>query len=368
MLPPNEGFSPEAVGAIGLLVHRLVRAGAEGTVVGAPTAYPPFAGVPFVPATPGFGLSRGARYVAGVARVLRRLRPTLIEVHNRPEVALRLADRFPSVPVLLWLNNDPQTMRRARSVAERALLLRRMALVVTASDWIRRRLLEGVAGQATVLPNCIDLPVPGPESREKLIVFAGRVVADKGVDRFVAACAAVLPGSGWRAQIVGADRFSPNAADTPFVRDLRPLAAAAGVEMSGHRPHADVMSAMQRAAIVAVPSRWEEPFGLAALEAMACGAALVCSPRGGLPEVAGGCALYADPDAPGALEAAFANLMADDAERARLGAAGRARAEMFTATRAVAALRIIRRSLLPLPLGEGRGEGHDMPGPELRRV
>ena len=52
---------------------------------------------------------------------------------------------------------------------------------------------------------------------------------------------------------------------------------------------------MARAAIVVVPSRWSEPFGLTALEALACGAALLCSPRGGLPEVYGQAAQRIDP-------------------------------------------------------------------------
>lgn len=350
VLPPNEGFAPGAVGAIGLLVHRLVRAGAEGAVVGAPTATVPFPGVQFLPAPPGLGLSRAARYVAGVARVLRLLKPALIEVHNRPEVALGLARRFPGVPVVLWLNNDPQGMRRARSPAERAHLLARMARVVTASDWIRRRLLDGVAAPArpsVVLPNCMDLPDLPDGPRDPAFVFAGRVVADKGVDSFVAACAEVLPRlPGWRASIIGADRFSPSSPDTPFLRGLRPAAAAASVSMLGYRPHADVMAAMMRAAIVAVPSRWEEPFGLSALEALACGAALVCSSRGGLPEVAGEAALYADPDVPGDLAAAMLRLAEDAALRGRLSVAGRARAATFSADRAAAALLALRREIL----------------------
>jgi len=350
VLPPNEGFAPGAVGAIGLLVHRLVRAGAAGVVVGAPMDTVPFPGVQFVSAPPGFGLSRTARYVAGVARVLRRLGPALIEVHNRPEVALGLARRFPGVPVVLWLNNDPQGMRRARSPAERTHLLARMARVVTASDWIRRRLLDGVAAPdraPVVLPNCIDLPDLAAGPRDLAFVFAGRVVADKGVDSFVSACAAVLPRlPGWRASIIGADRFSPTSPETPFLRTLRPAAAAAGVAMLGYRPHGDVMAAMLRAAVVAVPSRWEEPFGLSALEALACGAALVCSPRGGLPEVAGDAALYADPEKPGELAAAMLRLAEDAGLRERLSAAGRARAVGFSAGRAAAALLALRQEIL----------------------
>lgn len=350
MLPPREGFSEDSVGAIGLLVRRLVRAGARGIVVGQPTRGAPFADVEFRPAQMGWGLNGLARYAAGVSRTLRGIDPGLIEVHNRPAVALRIARRFPATPVLLWLNNDPQGMRDARTRAERTELLTRLARVITASEWLRGRLLDGAVAPAgrepIVLPNCIDLPPPPNAEREKLILFAGRVVRDKGVDSFVQACADALPElPGWRAEILGADRFSPDSPETAFTRALRPKAEAAQVAMRGYQPYPAVLDAMSRASIVAVPSRWHEPFGLAALEAMASGAALVCSSRGGLLEVAGRAALYADPDEPGALARAFLDLAGDGPRRTALAAAGRRRAEGFGAEAAARRLLALRREI-----------------------
>ncbi len=347
VLPPKEGFSPAAVGAIGLLVHRLVRAGADGVVLGRACAAP-FADVRFEAVRPGWGFSRAARYASGVARAVRRIAPALIEVHNWPEVALRLCGG--GWPVTLILNNDPQTMRGARNPAQRGLLLRRLAGVATSSEWLSGRMLDGVAAPArgvTVLHNCIDVPAPAPPDRDRLILFAGRMVADKGADTFVAACARALPAlPGWRAEMIGADRFRPDSPDTPFLRALRPAAAAAGVVLCGHQPNDVVLAAMRRAAIVAVPSRWPEPFGLVALEAMACGAALVFAPRGGLPEVAGDAGLGADPDDAGAWAAAFTALAQDGARRAALAAAGRARAERFAAPEAAARLLAWRQAVL----------------------
>lgn len=347
VLPPKEGFSPQAVGAIGLLVHRVVQAGAPGIVLGRPTTGMPFADVPFMPVSPGWGLSSVSRYAAGMAQALRRLRPALIEVHNRPEVALYLLRL--GVPVSLFLHNDPVPMHGARTAADRATLLARLARVVTVSAWLRDRLLLGIERPArppVVLPNCIDAVVPAAGPRDHLILFAGRIVADKGADLFVDACARVLPSlPGWRAAMIGADRFGPHSKDTPFLRALRPRAAAAGVAMLGHLPHGQVLAAMRRAAIVCVPSRWNEAFGMTALEAMACGAPLICSPRGGLPEVAGDAALYAEPD-PAALASAIAALARDPARRAALSQAGLARAAQFAAPDAARALVRLRQDIL----------------------
>ena len=172
-------------------------------------------------------------------------------------------------------------------------------------------------------------------------------MADKGADSFVRACAAVLPHlPGWRAEMIGADRFTPDSPNTPFLGALRPEAAAAGITLRGYQPHGEVMAAMNRAAIAVVPSRWEEPFGLAALEALVSGAALLCSRRGGLPEVAGDACLYIDPERPADIAAALSALANDPARRESLARAGWVRARLFSADEAVASYRAVRSELL----------------------
>ena len=163
-----------------------------------------------------------------------------------------------------------------------------------------------------------------------MVLFAGRVVAEKGPDAFVTACAAALPHlPAWRAMVIGADRFRPDSPETAFAMQIRAAAAHARVDIAGYRDHPEVLEAMAKAAIVVVPSRWPEPFGLVAVEAMASGAALICSPRGGLPEVGGDVAVYADPDDPAAIATAIRTLAKDEVRRAELAVAGRERAKLF---------------------------------------
>jgi glycosyltransferase involved in cell wall biosynthesis len=281
---------------------------------------------------------------------LRRTAPALIEVHNRPEIALRLARRFPAIPVTLLLNNDPQEMRATRAPPERANVLRQLAQVMTSSSYLRDRFLEGT-GAATssvaVLPNCIDLRALPVREKEDLILFAGRVVAEKGTDVFAAACAAALPQlPGWRAEIIGADRSREGGADTEFMRGVRATAEAAGIGMPGYRDYPAVLDAMARAAIVVVPSRWAEPFGLTALEALGAGATLVVSRRGGLPEIGGDAAVYIDPEDAGSLASTLVALARDPARRGVLGEAGRQRARLFDAPVIAAQLAALRRDVL----------------------
>jgi glycosyltransferase involved in cell wall biosynthesis len=352
ILPPREMFSPLATGAIGLLVHQLARAVPGAVVYGMPAAAP-FADVAFEPvALPWLPLRQVERYAAGLVRALRRRMPGLIEVHNRPDLAMHLARRFPKIPVVLFLHNDPQGMRRARTEVERLALLEAVALVAPVSGYLASRLPK--AGNVTVFPNFIDLAGIPEASRDAVILFAGRVVADKGADSFVDACARALPKlPGWRAVMVGADRFGADSPETPFLAGLRPRAAAAGVELLGWLPHQQVLEAMARASLIVVPSRWPEPFGLTALEAMACGTALLCAPSGGLAEVTAGVAVPIDPEDPAGIAAEMVRLAWDPAARADLGDRGRARAERFDLPEAAARLVALRRSVLEGSKGWG---------------
>ncbi len=358
VLPPNEGFSPEAVGAIGLMVQRLgadPRATFRTVVIGPALKHPPFAAPCFQEAQPSPWplASRTTRYVWGVENRLRQLRPRLIEVHNRPLIALALARSFPEAATVLVLHNDPQAMRGTASAAGRA-RLRRLTRVVTVSSYVSERLTDGVTDWSPppfVQANCIDLaalppPLP-PGHRDPMILFAGRLVPEKGADSFIAACARALPSlPGWRAEIIGARRLRPDDASGAYSNAVQRAAATAGVRMTGHRPHDEVLTAMSRAALVVVPSRWPEPFGLTALEALASGAALICSPRGNLPELVRNAAVLVDPDDIGALADVILALARDVPRRTALGVVGRRRAQAFDIKVGAAALDRLRREIL----------------------
>ena len=369
VLPHREAFGPSAAGAVAMVVRRLAAGPSryKALVVGPPFQGPGFPGIPFLPARrlAWLPLTQTQQYAAAVAQVLATLPPGLIEVHNKPDVALWLARLFPRRRVSLFLHNDPRTMRGARSPRARLHLLDRLARVVTVSDFLRRALLDGLArapGRAPlVIHNALDLAeVPAglpPSEREKVILFVGRVVPDKGPDLFIAACAKTIPVlPGWRAEMIGADGFSAGAPDTGFIRGLRPVAAAAGVVLHGARPHAEVLRAMARAAIVVVPSRWEEPFGLTALEAMACGAVLVCSGRGGLSEVAGDAGLLVDPEDSGGFAQALLRLARDAGLRASLSNAGLQRVrDHFSVVDVIAKLDGLRDGLIGQAMAAGCG-------------
>jgi len=91
---------------------------------------------------------------------------------------------------------------------------------------------------------------------------------------------------------------------------------------------ADLPALYSGAEVFAFPSRYEG-FGLPPLEAMACGAPVLCCNTSSLPEVVGDAAVRVAPTAE-ALAAGLARLLGDDALRTRLRAAGPQRAAQFS--------------------------------------
>jgi glycosyltransferase involved in cell wall biosynthesis len=103
----------------------------------------------------------------------------------------------------------------------------------------------------------------------------------------------------------------------------------AHVRMPGFIPRVDLVALYRAAAAVVYPSL-TEGFGLPVLEAMACGAPVVASRAGAIPEVAGGACALVDPADVAAIASAVAALLDDPALAARRRREGIERAACFT--------------------------------------
>jgi glycosyltransferase involved in cell wall biosynthesis len=101
------------------------------------------------------------------------------------------------------------------------------------------------------------------------------------------------------------------------------------VRLLGIVPDADVPVLMSAATVFAYVST-HEGFGLAPLEAMACGAPVVASRATSLPEVVGNAGLLVDPDRSEEIAAALLRLLRDSTLRGELSRAGVARAAQFS--------------------------------------
>jgi N-acetyl-alpha-D-glucosaminyl L-malate synthase BshA len=198
--------------------------------------------------------------------------------------------------------------------------------VTVPSAWLAeatRRNLELPSDFAIdVVPNFVDTVrfAPAPVATPPFLVHVSNFRPLKRVGDVVRVFARVREGRATRLRLVGdgPDRAAAEALATE-------LGVAGDVDFLGERE--DLPALVAGAAAFLLPSETES-FGLAALEALAAGVPVVASRVGGLPEVVRDGEdgfLHAAGDV-GAMAASAARLVDDAALRARLGAAGRARA------------------------------------------
>jgi glycogen(starch) synthase len=159
------------------------------------------------------------------------------------------------------------------------------------------------------------------------LLYVGRIDERKGIDAAVEALAQ-LPEEA-RLTVLGSG-------DEAFLRQLRELCARLGVDTRvefGVRPHEELAGAYARADVLLFPVRWEEPWGLVPLEAMAVGTPVVATGTGGSGEYLrdGENALVVGRGAgPEKLAAAVRRLASEPVLRARLREGGRRTAARYS--------------------------------------
>jgi glycogen synthase len=169
-----------------------------------------------------------------------------------------------------------------------------------------------------VVPNGRDGADFSTGPKQALVFSAGRLWDEA---KNLALLAAVAPDVPWPVTAAG-DTCHP---------DGRPWRAGA-VRCLGRLSPSEVRAWMGRAAIYALPARYE-PFGLSILEAALSRCALVIGDIPSLRETWDGAAVFVPPDDPDALLAALRELIADDVRRAEWQRRAWSRAQEFTVER-----------------------------------
>ncbi|HEX9077141.1 MAG TPA: glycosyltransferase family 1 protein [Anaerolineae bacterium] len=120
------------------------------------------------------------------------------------------------------------------------------------------------------------------------------------------------------------------------------------VEFTDYVPNDDLPPLLAACDAFVFPSLYEG-FGLPPLEAMACGAPVVCSNTSSLPEVVGDAALLVNPRDVGEMAAAIERVITDEAARDELRARGIAQAAKFSWERAARETLAVYERVLAMP-------------------
>jgi glycosyltransferase involved in cell wall biosynthesis len=230
-------------------------------------------------------------------------------------------------------------------------------LVVAVSHYVAER--QRTAGmvptsRVRLVPNPVSPPAPS-RSREVLRAELGILPSR----RLVAAAGRLTPEKGFADLLRAADGLPEDVEVVVFgdgpergaLQRLRgELRAGSRVHLPGHRSHsAEWMAA---ADVCVVPSRWDEAFCLAAVEALAHGRPTVATRVGAIPEFVrdGETGLLVPPANPPALSGAIRRLLEAPEMGERLGSAGQAWVlREYTWPRAVAGMLEILAPAFPEP-------------------
>jgi glycosyltransferase involved in cell wall biosynthesis len=237
---------------------------------------------------------------AATKRLIRGFRPQVVHAHKLyPQlsvapVVIAARAKLPIVQTLhdyeflaagwrdhrgRWIDHDEselsaRALNTATYALRRGLHARRVDAWIANSRYVAARYeARGVA--STVLPAFVDPAtgdLPGFADRRG-VIFLGQLHPEKGV-RDVIELAELLPSI--EVTVAGHGPLEGE------------VAAAAGrlpnVTFAGSLDRAGVLECLRRARVSVVPSRWQEPGGIAALEAMSVGTPVVAYASGGLAE------------------------------------------------------------------------------------
>ncbi len=145
--------------------------------------------------------------------------------------------------------------------------------ITVLSAYMKRELVAAgaAAERVSIVPPFVHglNALADPEPGERCALFVGRLVDAKGV--FDAAAA-------WRASRLDAPLVF--AGTGPLRADLE----TSGFDVRGWVGRNDLAALYRRAAVVLMPSRWQEPFGIVGIESLAMGTPVVGYRSGGIPE------------------------------------------------------------------------------------
>lgn len=140
-------------------------------------------------------------------------------------------------------------------------------------------------GKSTVIHNFVDheFRIINRQPRIVDFCFLGRLVSDKGADMLIQAFAKLYQrDNNLRLTIIG------EGPDFFFLERLvDELGVRSAVRFTGPLSGEVLVEALNQHKVLVAPAKWKEPFGLIALEGLACGCKVVCPNEGGLPEAVG---------------------------------------------------------------------------------
>tara|TARA_Y100001970_G_scaffold124300_1_gene153921 strand:- start:12 stop:1109 length:1098 start_codon:yes stop_codon:yes gene_type:complete len=215
----------------------------------------------------------------------------IIEFHNRPYVFNKAIKLEKKNPMTLHFHNDPRSMKGSKTINERKNIAENAEAVYFVSLYIKNCFIDGLHkdyNNLHIIPNGIQRTLDKKPNKNKEVLFIGRLVEEKGCHLYVNAIKSIVKKfPEWKFRIIGTEKAGEKKLSTTYATNLIKDFESLGknTEYLGFISNDDVANILKKTSILIVPSIWQEPFALTALEGVCNGAAVIASKVGGMQEM-----------------------------------------------------------------------------------
>lgn len=182
---------------------------------------------------------------------------------------------------------------------------------------VSRAMAESLSTPATIIPNpyAEDVFISMPAiPRDRDLVFLGRLVSGKGVPVLLEAIANLKS----RGQHPNLTIIGNGPEEAALRQQVLRLGIGNQVDFAGPRRGGELVGLLNQHRVMVIPSTWEEPFGVVALEALACGCVPIVSQSGGLPDAVGRCGIVVPKNDSEALSHVIVEILSNKEKRENL--------------------------------------------------
>jgi spore coat protein SA len=330
-------------------------------------------------------------YREGVVHYVQSTQFDLIHIFNRPRLVAPVRNAAPQARMTLSMHND-MFNREKIDPEEAAASLEEVLKIVTVSDYIGN-VIKGLYPQASskvhTVYSGVDIErfLPGNHPRMKktrndirkahglenktVILFAGRLSHNKGVDKLVRAIPELSKKFKDLALVIMGSKWFSQEDTTDYIAYVRALAKKLPIPVvaTGFVSPYEIQNWFAAADLFVCTSQWQEPLARVHYEAMAAGLPIVTTARGGNPEVIlsrENGFVVERPEDPGCFAEKIAEILSNPSLMKKMGEKGRELAvSRYTWDRVASELlevweRSMQMSTIPVPSKDvdGNAEEH----------
>ncbi len=232
-------------------------------------------------------------YLDRVITYAKKINPAIIHLHNAPYFVDNLKKQLPNIPLVLHMHNEKEVC-----------FTREIDCLTGCSDYITQWFKEKSAPSKSfeVLANGVNTKKFFPQTKAQqtvtrtyfkipnnrfMVLFAGRISPEKGLDVLLDAFAH-FPKNKFHLVIAGAWAKGDAQKNERVAYGLKMKEKIEGLKenvtvLGGFSPE-EMPAIYQLGDLLMIPSRFEEPFSMVAIEAMASGIPVLALKRGGMVE------------------------------------------------------------------------------------